>query len=90
MFFSKVGMMDAIPGLVNAIRMINSYSRYYNTSERMTALFVKVGFISVIVTMIMMMKISCHGLSRLLVYRIRHSPLVPQRVVVWHGVTSMT
>ncbi|KXJ25255.1 Dynein heavy chain 5, axonemal [Exaiptasia diaphana] len=37
-----VGMMDAIPGLVNAIRMINSYSRYYNTSERMTALFVKV------------------------------------------------
>lgn len=38
-------MMDAIPGLVNAIRMINSYSRYYNTSERMTALFVKVCFV---------------------------------------------
>ena len=35
-------MLDAIPGLINAIRMINSYSRYYNTSERMTALFVKV------------------------------------------------
>ena len=35
-------MLDAIPGLMNAIRMINSYSRYYNTSERMTALFVKV------------------------------------------------
>ena len=34
--------MDAIPGLIGAIRMINSYSRYYNTSERMTALFVKV------------------------------------------------
>ena len=35
-------MLDAIPGLMNAIRMINSYSRYYNTSERMTALLVKV------------------------------------------------
>ena len=35
-------MLDAIPGLINAIRMINSYSRYYNTSEKMTALFVKV------------------------------------------------
>ncbi|XP_015771206.1 PREDICTED: LOW QUALITY PROTEIN: dynein heavy chain 5, axonemal-like [Acropora digitifera] len=37
-----IGMIDSIPGLINAIRMINSYSRYYNTSERMTALFVKV------------------------------------------------
>ncbi len=35
-------MLDSIPGLMNAIRMINSYSRYYNTSDRMTALFVKV------------------------------------------------
>ena len=35
-------MLDAIPGLISAIRMINSYSRYYNTSERMTTLFVKV------------------------------------------------
>lgn len=35
-------MLDAIPGLINAIRMIHSISRYYNTSERMTALFVKV------------------------------------------------
>ena len=35
-------MLDAIPGLINAIHMINSYSRYYNSSERMTALFVKV------------------------------------------------
>ena len=38
----QVTMLDAIPGLINAIRMINSYSRYYNTSERMTALFAKV------------------------------------------------
>ena len=35
-------MLDTVPGLMNAIRMINSYSRYYNTSEHMTALFVKV------------------------------------------------
>jgi dynein heavy chain len=39
---NPVTMLDSIPGLMNAIRMINSYSRYYNTSERMTALFVKV------------------------------------------------
>ncbi len=35
-------MLEGIPGMINAIRMINSYSRYYNTSDRMTALFVKV------------------------------------------------
>ena len=39
---AQVTMLEAIPGLINAIRMINSYSRYYNTSEKMTALFVKV------------------------------------------------
>ena len=36
------GMEECLPGLMNAVRMINSYSRYYNTPERMTALFVKV------------------------------------------------
>ena len=40
--YSQVAMLDCIPGLINAIRMINSYSCYYNTSERITALFVKV------------------------------------------------
>ena len=35
-------MVETIPGLVNAIRMIHSISRFYNTSERMTSLFVKV------------------------------------------------
>ena len=42
LFPFQVSMLESIPGLMNAIRMINSYSRYYNTSERMTALFVKV------------------------------------------------
>ncbi|KAJ1563094.1 Dynein heavy chain 5, axonemal [Cladochytrium tenue] len=37
-----LGMIPAIPGLINAIKMIYSISRYYNTSERMTSLFVKV------------------------------------------------
>jgi dynein heavy chain len=39
---SPVEMMDDIPGLMNAIGMIHSISGYYNTSERMTALCVKI------------------------------------------------
>jgi dynein heavy chain len=37
-------MLESIPGLINAVRMIHSISRYYNTSERMTSLFVKVRY----------------------------------------------
>ena len=37
-----VSMLSDIPGLINAIRMSHSISRYYNTSERMTSLFLKV------------------------------------------------
>ncbi|EDL82632.1 dynein, axonemal, heavy chain 5 [Rattus norvegicus] len=37
-----VTMVDAIPTLINAIKMIYSISHYYNTSERITSLFVKV------------------------------------------------
>ncbi|XP_012940947.1 dynein heavy chain 5, axonemal [Aplysia californica] len=37
-----VGMLEGIPALINGIRMVHSISRYYNTSERMTSLFVKI------------------------------------------------
>ena len=35
-------MVEHIPGLMNAIRMVYSISSYYNSSERMTSLFVKI------------------------------------------------
>uniref|UniRef100_A0A7S1KLW9 AAA+ ATPase domain-containing protein n=2 Tax=Percolomonas cosmopolitus TaxID=63605 RepID=A0A7S1KLW9_9EUKA len=37
-----VKMIASIPGLINAIKMMHSIARYYNTSERMTSLFVKI------------------------------------------------
>lgn len=41
----QVSMVDAIPGLINTIKMIQSISQYYNTSEKISSLFVKVSAI---------------------------------------------
>ena len=35
-------IIDALPALLNNIKMMHSIARYYNTPERMTTLFVKV------------------------------------------------
>lgn len=37
-----LGIGESLPSLMHAIRMVNSMSRYYNTSERITALLIKV------------------------------------------------
>nr|XP_043889840.1 dynein axonemal heavy chain 5 isoform X3 [Solea senegalensis] len=37
-----VSMVNSVPSLINAIRMMHSFSSYFNTSEKITSLFVKV------------------------------------------------
>lgn len=41
-FICQNAIAENIPSLMNAIRMIHSISQYYNSSERMTSLFVKI------------------------------------------------
>lgn len=35
-------ILDTLPALMNAVKMIHTISRYYNTTERMTNLFMKI------------------------------------------------
>ncbi|XP_055363688.1 dynein axonemal heavy chain 5 [Betta splendens] len=39
---SPTNMLEHVPGLMTSVRMIHSVSQYYNTSERMTSLLLKV------------------------------------------------
>jgi len=42
LYWLQATMLEVLPGLINAVRMIYSISSYYNTPGRMTSLFVKV------------------------------------------------
>ena len=35
-------MVDLIPALMNSLKMIHTIARYFNTTERMTKLFMKI------------------------------------------------
>ena len=39
---SPLQVLDTLPALMNSIKMIHTIARYYNTTDRMTTLFVKV------------------------------------------------
>ncbi|OQR97844.1 dynein heavy chain, outer arm [Achlya hypogyna] len=39
---TPASVIDALPALMNAVKMIHTIARYYNTTERMTKLFMKI------------------------------------------------
>ena len=39
---SPQAIVDMLPGLMNNVKMMHTIARYYNTTERMTTLFVKI------------------------------------------------
>jgi dynein heavy chain len=39
---NPVAIQETLPALLNSIKMIHTIARYYNTTERMTGLFVKI------------------------------------------------
>ena len=39
---SPVQVIDTLPALMNSIKMIHTIARYYNTTDRMTGLFIKI------------------------------------------------
>ncbi|OQS05067.1 dynein heavy chain, outer arm [Thraustotheca clavata] len=41
-FGTPNAVIDALPALMNAVKMIHTIARYYNTTERMTKLFMKI------------------------------------------------
>jgi len=39
---TPVTIIETLPALMNSVKMIHTIARYYNTSERMTHLFMKI------------------------------------------------